>query len=442
LFARFDAALTDRGYLTMGGQIIDATVVPTPKQRNTEAEKAAIKEGRVPEAWRAKLRQKDRDARWSVKYSKAKVKEGADPKAFKPVDLAIPMFGYKNHIGIDRAHGLIRTWDASAANAHDGARLPDVVSSSNTGSGVLAAISAFHQECCPALAGRVGLQLPNGKSSCPAAPPEAGFREISMSSEGRPDVDVGGSDTSTPLIVAKRIGILGRWVDLRRSTILDAGCGAGGYVEALIGAGADARGIEYEANKVEQWQTRYPGDNRVCRGDLAGLDFPDESFDAVMLNEVLEHVPDDHKALAEARRVLRTDGKLVIFSPSRWHPIETHGVISRKSGKHLGGLQVPFFPYFPNKLAQKHYRIWARNYWPGELMQMVFDAGFDIVHHGYVWQTFENISGGKRRLVHRMAPLARLIAALAERVPIVRRLGVSQLVVAEKRVPFGTASTT
>ena len=141
LFARFDAALTDRGYLAMGGQIIDATVVPAPKQRNTEAEKAAIKEGRVPEAWQAKparLRQKDRDARWSVKYTKAKVKEGGDPKAFKPVDLAIPMFGYKNHIAIDRAHGLIRTWDASAANAHDGARLPELVSKNNTASGIWA----------------------------------------------------------------------------------------------------------------------------------------------------------------------------------------------------------------------------------------------------------------------------------------------------------------
>ena len=30
-----------------------------------------------------------------------------------------PMFGYKNHIGIDRAHGLIRTWDANAANANE-----------------------------------------------------------------------------------------------------------------------------------------------------------------------------------------------------------------------------------------------------------------------------------------------------------------------------------
>ena len=79
LFARFDAALTDRGYLAMGGQIIDATVVPAPRQRNTEDEKAAIKQGKIPERWKerpAKVRQKDRDARWTVKYSKAKVKEG------------------------------------------------------------------------------------------------------------------------------------------------------------------------------------------------------------------------------------------------------------------------------------------------------------------------------------------------------------------------------
>lgn len=139
LFARFDAALVDRGYLAMGGQIIDASIVPAPKQRNSQEEKAAIKEGRIPQEWTpAKARQKDRDARWTVKYSKAKIKDGAYAGASKPVDLAIPMFGYKNHIGIDRAHGLIRTWDTSAANAHDGARLVVLVSKDNTASGVWA----------------------------------------------------------------------------------------------------------------------------------------------------------------------------------------------------------------------------------------------------------------------------------------------------------------
>ncbi len=50
----------------MGGQIVDATIVAAPKQRNTEAERAAIKAGQVPAGWAekpAKLRQKDRDAR-------------------------------------------------------------------------------------------------------------------------------------------------------------------------------------------------------------------------------------------------------------------------------------------------------------------------------------------------------------------------------------------
>ncbi len=67
LFARFDAALTDRGYLAMDGRIIDATVVPATKQRNTEDEKAAIEERKIPERWKekpAKIRQKYRDARW------------------------------------------------------------------------------------------------------------------------------------------------------------------------------------------------------------------------------------------------------------------------------------------------------------------------------------------------------------------------------------------
>ena len=115
LFRRFDQALKMSGYLAMGGQIVDArTIVAAPKQRNTNEEKKVIKEGRVPDAWRdkpAKLAQKDRDARWTVKYSKAKPRADGMPR----VDLAIPAFGYKNHVSIDRCHGLIRNWTATDA---------------------------------------------------------------------------------------------------------------------------------------------------------------------------------------------------------------------------------------------------------------------------------------------------------------------------------------
>ncbi len=137
LFARFDKHLTKAGYLAMGGQIVDATIV-APKQRNTDAEKVDIKAGKVPDEWKdkpAKLRQKDRDARWTVKFSKARVVE--DGKA-QQRDIAIPAFGYKNHASIDRRHGFIRGWNVTSAAAYDGAQLRNVLNRSNTGSTVWA----------------------------------------------------------------------------------------------------------------------------------------------------------------------------------------------------------------------------------------------------------------------------------------------------------------
>ena len=114
---------------------MDASIVAAPKQRNTEVKRAAIEAGQIPEGWAekpAKLRQKDRDARWAVKFSKARPCEDGAPQ----VDLAVPAFGDKNHVAIDRRHGLIRGWTASHAAAHDGARLAEVVDADNTAADV------------------------------------------------------------------------------------------------------------------------------------------------------------------------------------------------------------------------------------------------------------------------------------------------------------------
>ena len=142
LFARFDKHLAKAGYLAMGGQIVDATVVAAPKQRNTGYGKADIKAGKIPDAWKdkpAKLRQKDRDARWTVKFSKAKVDdEGKQHKR----DIAVPVFGYKNHAAIDQRHGFIRGWTVTHAAAYDGAQLRNVVKRPSTGSTVWAAYRA------------------------------------------------------------------------------------------------------------------------------------------------------------------------------------------------------------------------------------------------------------------------------------------------------------
>ena len=70
LFERFDAMLQDNGFLAMGGQIVDASIVRAPAQRNRRSENDAIKAGKVPADWEDKPRkraQKDADARWTKK---------------------------------------------------------------------------------------------------------------------------------------------------------------------------------------------------------------------------------------------------------------------------------------------------------------------------------------------------------------------------------------
>jgi IS5 family transposase len=84
LFADFDAWLKGRRYLAMSGQIVDASIIAATRQRNTDAEKAALKEGRVPQNWAAqpaKLAQKDRDARWRLKRAKARKAKNDGTKA-------------------------------------------------------------------------------------------------------------------------------------------------------------------------------------------------------------------------------------------------------------------------------------------------------------------------------------------------------------------------
>jgi transposase, IS5 family len=154
VFERFDAALAATGFLAMSGQIIAASIVAAPKQRNTDGEKRDIKQGRIPAAWAgqpAKLQQKDRDARWTVKYTKAKPSADGASR----VDLAVPAFGYKNHVGIDRRHRLIRRWTVTDAARHDGALLPELIDTNNTASEVWADTAYRSKANEKVLAGRL-----------------------------------------------------------------------------------------------------------------------------------------------------------------------------------------------------------------------------------------------------------------------------------------------
>jgi IS5 family transposase len=156
LFDRFDAHLREHGYLAMSGQIVDASIVAAPKQRNTDAEKDALKQGRIPADWQdkpAKLAQKDRDARWTMKRGRVRRLEDGRPKG---PEIMVPAFGYKNHLSTDRRHGLIRKWTVTDAAATDGRRLAEVIDRSNTASPVWAD-TAYRSRQNEGLISRLGL---------------------------------------------------------------------------------------------------------------------------------------------------------------------------------------------------------------------------------------------------------------------------------------------
>lgn len=103
LFYDFDCQLDEEGFKAQKGQIIDASFVEAPVQRNTRQENAEIKEGKVPERFKENPnveRQKDCDARWAKKN---------DEKHY----------GYKDHVAIDTKHKLIREYEVSSAEVHD-----------------------------------------------------------------------------------------------------------------------------------------------------------------------------------------------------------------------------------------------------------------------------------------------------------------------------------
>jgi len=113
LFYQFDAMLSGAGFQASGGQIVDATFVEVPRQRNSREENETIKNGEVPAAWSdKKTAHKDTDARWAKKHKTA-------------------YYGYKNHANVDRKHKLIRRYKTTDASVHDSQELDSILDPHN-----------------------------------------------------------------------------------------------------------------------------------------------------------------------------------------------------------------------------------------------------------------------------------------------------------------------
>jgi PAS domain-containing protein len=106
--------------------------------RLTQAEKDTIKGGGTPADWTpARRSQVDGDGRWTIKRGRRREMPPRAGHKRQP-EIAVPIFGYKNHIGIDREHGFLRRYTVTNAAAYDGGQLGAVLDRDNTASDVWA----------------------------------------------------------------------------------------------------------------------------------------------------------------------------------------------------------------------------------------------------------------------------------------------------------------
>jgi SAM-dependent methyltransferase len=153
-------------------------------------------------------------------------------------------------------------------------------------------------------------------------------------------------------IIAEFVGRVCREMNEPRPRILDVGCGTGANLQMLSQFGA-AEGVDVSAEALEFCRARGLAD--VKQGTAEHLPFADASFDLVTGLDVVEHLDDDIGGLREMRRVLRSEGRVILFVPAFMF---------------LWGVQDDI----------SHHR---RRYTLPELKQKLRDAGFKVERASY-----------------------------------------------------------
>ncbi|MDA8277327.1 MAG: class I SAM-dependent methyltransferase [Actinomycetota bacterium] len=196
---------------------------------------------------------------------------------------------------------------------------------------------------------------------------------------------------------------LDRFGDLHGTLVLDLGAGGGRHTIAALERGATVVSFEIAHDllleiqgailSAEEYLELEDGTFSIrasqVQGDGCLLPFPDETFDIILVSEVLEHIFEDRKVLSEVKRVLKKNGAAAASVP-RYFGELINWLLSKEYHSAKGG----------------HIRIYRRS----QLRERCKVAGLDAVgfsyHHGlhtpYWWlKSVVGIDNGKNRLVSR-----------------------------------------
>lgn len=191
-------------------------------------------------------------------------------------------------------------------------------------------------------------------------------------------------------------------------TVLDLGCGNGRHTFEALKGGAHvvAADLRFEAlAHVDEWvaamtvQDEIPNGTSFIsmRADALRLPFPDDSFDHVIASEILEHIPNDERALDEIARILKPGGTAGVTVPRYW-PERVCWALSEEYRASAGGhvriykadeLKAKLQQSGFDLLGQKHAHSLHSPYW---WLKCVFGVENeravvpDLYHRFLVWQ--------------------------------------------------------
>jgi SAM-dependent methyltransferase len=184
--------------------------------------------------------------------------------------------------------------------------------------------------------------------------------------------------------------------------VLDCGCGMGFYLLAMSRLRPlELYGVDSDVRRLAQADALDTG-AQLAEADATRLPFPDGWFDAVLLSEVLEHVPDDAAALAEIRRALRPGGVIAISVPNARYPFWWDPINATWSA--LGGAPIRQGPLVG--IWTNHERL----YEAADLERRVREAGFEVeivetaTHYAFPFMHFLVYGIGKPLLERGLLP--------------------------------------
>jgi SAM-dependent methyltransferase len=219
----------------------------------------------------------------------------------------------------------------------------------------------------------------------------------------------------------RRFAMIREWARVEGARVLVDGAGVGMYSRHLEQAGAWVVSIDIDFPSMVEAR-RHTAHCLVAAGE--SLPFPDATFDTILSHEVLEHVQDDARAVAEMARVLKPGGRAVIFVPNRLYFFETHGHYW-KGTYHFGN--TPLINYLPdrwrNRLAPH-----VRAYRAADLRRLIAPLPLRVVHWTQIYPGYDNIIARQPALGKALRGLTRWL----EKTPL-RAFGISHFLVLEKR---------